>query len=447
MHLVDALVAGLAGATIREGGNALRHLVEGTPRGQAPAPADIVLALARRIRATELVDLQLESVTTAGAAVIPALIGAAAVTAAAGRARDTDAVFGALAAGYDTLFSLGLATGGPAFLYGKGGWPSLAAAGPAAAATAARLIGLDAEALAHALALALVMTPRTVRGAGEDGRWLSFGLATAAGFQAALAAGAGARGDLTLLDAGSPLVAGDGLFAGIGAVLSRGWVPGLGLERAHLKRWASAGQVAAAIDAFGALIDSHGITARDVAAVDVHVPPAYRRMIDVPDGTGRIWSLVSAHYQLAVRLCHPGDLYDCARAELRDSPAFARVMRAVHVHDAADLAARHPRSYPARVAVTRTDGTVLEHLSDGRSPSPVWDWPSVLGKARELAARTKTEAPFGEVLEATLRSAGSDSLLIAARPLFPGRIGPDAGRLSAMMTRRGGGLAGRAQRG
>jgi 2-methylcitrate dehydratase PrpD len=417
MHLFDTLVAGLTGASTREGENSSRHLASATLPGQAPAPADIVLALARRIRATELDDLQLESVTTAGAAVVPALTGAAAVSAAAGLTRDADAVLGALAAGYDTMFALGLATGGPVFLYDKGGWPSLAAAGPAAAATAARLLGLDAEGIAHALALALVVTPRTVRGAGEDGRWLSFGLATAAGFQAALAAGAGARGDLTLLDAGSPLVAGDGPFGGIGAVLSRDWVPGLGLEKAHLKRWASAGQVAAAIDAFGAVIESRGLVPDHVAAVDVHVPPAYRRMIDAPNGTGRIWSLMSAQYQLAVRLCHPGDLYDCARAELRGSAAFVQVMRVVRVHDAADLATRHPRSYPARVTVSLTDGTVLERLSDGRSPSPAWNWPSVLGKARALAARTKTGALFGEVLAATLRSADSQSLLVAAAQL------------------------------
>src|SRR5580692_3484170 len=177
MHLFDALAAALAGAATREGGNAARHL-EWASGGHRPGPADLVLALARRIRATEMDDLQLESVTTAGAAVVPALIGALAVIAGrggrgagdragAGDVLGADDMLGALAAGYDVMFTLGLAAGGPRFLYEQGGWPSLIGAGPAAAATAGRLLGLEADGVAHAIALALVSTPRSLRGSGE----------------------------------------------------------------------------------------------------------------------------------------------------------------------------------------------------------------------------------------------------------------------------------------
>jgi len=438
MHLFDALAAGLAGAATREGGNAERHLAALTAGGEPPpAPADIVLTLARRIRCTELDDLQLESVTTPAAAVVPALIGALAVvgrggTAASrpapGAAPGMDDVLDALAAGYDVMFTLGLAAGGPGFLYGAGGWPSLVGAGPAAAATAARLLGLDAEGIAHAIALALLLTPTTLRGRGEDGRWLSFGLATTSGFQAALAAATGARGDTGLLDPGllDPGLLDTGLrntgraagpFVGLGAALTRPWTPGLGLGKAHLKRWASAGQVAAAIDALGALQDAHGFTARDVTAIDVRVPPAYRRMIDQPAGAGRLWSLLSAHYQLATRLCHPEDLFDCARPVLRDSPGFTRAMRAVRVHDADRLAARHPGSYPAQVEVTLADGEVVAFLSDGRSPAPTWDWDSVLGKAEAVATQAGTVAAIGRLRDVTSRCADTDDLLRAAASL------------------------------
>lgn len=91
---------------------------------------------------------------------------------------------------------------------------------------------------------------------------------------------------------------------------------------------------------------------------------------------------------LAARLCQPEDLFDCARPVLRDSPGFARVMRAVRVHDADWLAARHPESYPAQVEVTLADGEVVAFLSDGRSPAPTWDWDSVLGKAEAAASLT-----------------------------------------------------------
>jgi 2-methylcitrate dehydratase PrpD len=420
MHLLDALAAALAGATTGEGGNAARHLAALAAGGRersaliAPTPADTVLTMARRIRATELDDLQLESVTTPAAAVVPALLGALAV-ACASEVPGMDHVLDAMAAGYDVMFALGLAVGGPGFLYGAGGWPSLVGAGPAAATTAGRLLGLGAGEIAHAIALALLSTPRTLRGNGEDGRWLSFGLATTSGFQAALAVAAGARGDTGLLDEGRA----PELFAGLGATLARPWAPGLGLAKAHLKRWASAGQVAAAIDALGALQDAHGFTARDVTAVDVYVPPAYRRMIDQPAGAGRLWSLLSAQYQLAVRLCHPLDLFDCARPRLRDSPGFLRVMRAVRVHDADWLAARHPESYPARVEVTLPGGAVVAFLSDGRSPAPGWDWDSVLGKAKAVAAQAGTEAAIARLSDAAC-STNAGELRRAAVSLLTG---------------------------
>ena len=416
LHLFDALAAALAGSATQEGANAARHLESLAPDRRGASPADIVLALARRIRATELDDLQLESVTTAAAAVVPALVGAMAV---AGKSeRGADDVLAAMAAGYDVMFAVGLGAGGPDLLYRQRGWPSLIAAGPAAAATAARLLGLGAEAIAHAIALALLSTPRLLRGSVEDGRWLSFGLAVSAGFQAALAARAGSRGDLALpLDAGS----GDGLFAGLGAALARPWEPGHGLASACFKQWASAGQVASAIDAVGVLADAHGFSAADVTAIDVHVPPDYRSMIDQPTGSGRLWSLVSAQYQIAVRLLHPPDLFDCARPVLHDSPGFRRIIRAVRVHTEDSLAARYPRSYPARVAVTLADGTVAGYLSDGRSPAPRWSWDAVLGKARAVAARAGEEDRAGPLHEAVTGFPDSARFLRDALPIVTGR--------------------------
>jgi 2-methylcitrate dehydratase PrpD len=420
LHLFDAVVAAMAAGATQQGANAARHLEDLRSGPREASPADLVLALARRIRASELDDLQLESVTTAAAAVVPALAGAAAI--APGRPYSADDLLSAMTAGYDVMYALGLGAGGPDFLYRQGGWPSLVAAGPAAAATAGRLLGLDPEEIAHAMALAVLSTPRSLRGSGEDGRWLSFGLAVTAGFHAALAARGGARGDLGLLDQDPSLSVnpGSGLFPGLRAVLERRREPGRGLAEAHLKQWASAGQVAAAIDAVGVLADSRGLRADDVAVVNVHVPPAYRRMIDQPTGSGRMWSLVSAQYQVAARLLHPQDLFDCARPALRDSAAFLRLTRVVHVHGEDRLATRHPRSYPARVVVTLRDGMTAECLSDGRSPSPHWHWEALLTKARAVAARAGAEDRIDPLREAITGLSDSSQLigavLAAMRP-------------------------------
>ncbi len=416
LHLFDAAVAALAGATTREGAATARYVENQGACPRETLAADLVLTLARRIRATELDDLQLESVTTAAAAVVPALVGAVAI--AGKREYCADDVLSAMTAGYDIMHTLGLGVGGADFLYRQGGWPSLVAAGPAAAATAGRLLGLDPEEIAHAIALAALSTPRSLRGSGEDGRWLSFGLAVTAGFHAALAVRGGSRGDLRLLDQDPSLSVNSGgrLFPGLPAVLARPWEPGRGLAGAHLKQWASAGQVAAAINAVGVLADRHGFRADDVTAVDVHVPAAYRRMIDQPSGSGRTWSLVSAQYQVAARLLHPQDRFDCARSVLRDSAAFSRLMGVVHVQEEDALAARHPQSYPARVAVTLRNGLTADYLSDGRSPSPDWHWDPLLTKARAVAVRVGAQERIDPLREAIIGFSDSGQFMKAVLP-------------------------------
>jgi 2-methylcitrate dehydratase PrpD len=414
MHLFDALVAALAGAATQEGARAAGHVERLGVGAREASPSDTVLTLARRIRATELDDLQLESVTTAAAAVIPAVTGAAV---AQKREYSADDVLDAIAAGYDVMHTLGLAAGGPDFLYRQRGWPSLVGAGPAAAAAAGRLLGLDAEEIAHAIALAVLSTPRTLRGNTEDGRWLSFGLAVTAGFHAALAARSGSRGDLSLLDEDG--TAGRELFPALRSAVDQLWEPGRGLAKAHMKQWASAGQVAAAIDAAGVLQDSHGFSADSVVAVDVHVPPCYRRMIDQPSGSGRVWSLVSAQYQIAARLLHPQDLFDCARPVLRGDAGFRRLMGVVHVHGEGSLAARHPQAYPARVTVTLRGGMTADYLSDGRSPSPHWEWDSVLTKERAVAVQATAQHCIDPLHEAVIGFSDSAGFLCAVKPAVP----------------------------
>ena len=150
-----------------------------------------------------------------------------------------------------------------------------------------------------------------------------------------------------------------------------------------------------------------------MTAVDVHVPSAYRRMIDQPSGSGRMWSLLSAHYQIAARLLHPQDLFDCARPVLRDSFAFRRLMGVVHVHEDDALAARHPRSYPARVAVTLRNGVTADYLSDGRSPCPDWHWDPLLTKARAVAMRAGVEYRIDPLREAIIGFSDSSEFMKA----------------------------------
>ncbi len=125
---------------------------------------------------------------------------------------------------------------------------------------------------------------------------------------------------------------------------------------------------------------------------------------------------MSAQYQVAARLLHPQDRFDCARSVLRDSAAFKRLMSVVRVHEEDALAALHPQSYPARVAVTLRNGLTADYLSDGRSPSPDWHWDPLLTKARAVAVRVGAQERIDPLREAITGLSDSRQFLEAVLP-------------------------------
>jgi 2-methylcitrate dehydratase PrpD len=90
------------------------------------------------------------------------------------------------------------------------GWHATCTAGaPAAAAGAAVALGLDAERIAAAMALAVPAAGGVQRAFGTDGKSLQVGFAVDAGLRAAQLAAAGAQADPSALDAWLGLVGGD----------------------------------------------------------------------------------------------------------------------------------------------------------------------------------------------------------------------------------------------
>ena len=134
--------------------------------------------------------------TTPGSVVIPAALTMAATLPAAA----VDDVPPAMLAGYEAMIRLGLAIKGPDVLY-RGIWPTYFGAGFGTAAIAARMLRLDMQQTAHALALALTAAAPSVgqHHAVTTARWLSVGNAARTGLNAAFAAQAGFTADLSLL--------------------------------------------------------------------------------------------------------------------------------------------------------------------------------------------------------------------------------------------------------
>jgi 2-methylcitrate dehydratase PrpD len=329
------------------------------------------------IRSTEVDDLDRRSCTSPGSVAVPVSL-----LVAAWRGLGEEELLAGVAAGYEAMAGLGQALDGPHRLAG-GLWPSYVAAPLAAAAATAAVLDLDADRAAHALAVAAARTPgRAGRIAGEPtSRWLGYGSAAADGVVAALAAEAGAHGDLALL--GLPPLLDDAR-----------WL----VERADVKPFCTARQTQSAVEAARlASTDLHGAT---IVEAEVAVPAAYRGMIDQPQPRTRLASIASAQFQLSAALTSEDALFDV----VRDSPAPPAVAMRVIVDGR--LSALYPQAWPARVRLRTAGGDeATRTVLGGDEPLPGWD---------EL--RTK-HARLG-----ALGAADLDALRAACRSIAPGEL-------------------------
>ncbi len=341
-HLADSIVAWIAGRASLEG----RELAceDALPLTGNDLTGKIALVVAQT-RLTEVDDIHMPSCTTPGSVIVPVALTLAAETGA-----DKATLNAAIRAGYEALCRCGLAIDGAHILY-KGIWPTYFAAPFGAAAAAGRLLGLDADGMANALALALVQTSGAAGGPakGRNARWLLAGWAAAAGVRAALAAARGFGGDRSLLD-GTWCETTHGVKFHAAALTDGGGV----MEHLSIKHACTAKQAAATLAAFQQVLAS-GTRAGDIARIDVHVPPAYLHMVG-GQPPGRIGRIVSAKWQCALAALHPGELLDLERADHSGEPAFADFMGKITVKADDRLSQYFPHSYPARVEVERHDG-------------------------------------------------------------------------------------------
>lgn len=197
LHVIDTVAAWITGAHTAEGQALIGFRAE--LERNAPEAARVSAAVATHCglaRLSEIDDIHLAAMTTAGGIVVPAAL----TLAASLRDIEPAAVGRAIAGGYDAMIRLGLALRGPTVLY-RGIWPTYFGAAFGVAAVAARLMRLDERQAAHALALALTLAAPGVghHNAPTTTRWLAVGLAARNGLMAARAAHAGFTSDINLL--------------------------------------------------------------------------------------------------------------------------------------------------------------------------------------------------------------------------------------------------------
>src|SRR4030081_1411225 len=151
LHLLDSVAAWVAGMGTQEGRALLAFRRQTLGDAAEPVSAAVVTHCGLA-RLSEIDDIHIASMTTAGGIVVPA-----ALTLAVSLGKtDPTGLARAIAGGHDATLRLGLALHGPTILY-RGIWPTYFGAAFGVAAVAARLMGLDERQAAPALAFALTL--------------------------------------------------------------------------------------------------------------------------------------------------------------------------------------------------------------------------------------------------------------------------------------------------
>jgi 2-methylcitrate dehydratase PrpD len=375
LHLTDTAVAALAGATIAEG-KILQNF------GDAGSLGGRIGRQAAATRLTEIDDIHLLSCTTPSAGVVPAAL----MLAAHAQKFDPDEVASAIWVGTEVATRIGTAVNGPQILY-RGIWPTYLAAPVAAAATAARLMGLNEVRTANALSLAIMLM---AGGVGRihgvpSGRWFLYATAVAGGIAAAEAARADYRGDPDILD--------------------KTWLPdthGIALERKHLteklgagsvyaalsmKPFCSAKQAIAAVQAFRTILD-RGLDRDAIAKVWVRAPQAYVGMISTRAEAGvRLSTLVSVAHQIALAALAPMRLYEVDRSAPHMDASLRQFAAKVEVIADASLEPFYPQHWPAEVEVEAGGEAVRQRIVEANGdPERPLDRDAVADKARRVLA-------------------------------------------------------------
>src|SRR5215467_13717066 len=345
LHLIDTVGALIASTRTVEGLGLLRFRAAIRARGQGAWALDLATRCALA-RLSEIDDIHLPSMTTPSAIVIPgALTLAGALPAVA-----ADDVIAAILAGTEAMTRLGRAIDGPAILY-RGVWPTYFAAPFGMAAVAARLLKLDEEASAHALALALTLAAPAVghHNAATTSRWFAVGNAARNGLNAALAAQQGFTCDRKLLE-GRVLPDVLGITPAV-AALSDGLGERIALAEVSFKPWCAARQTMAATQALKDII-AGGVAPAAIDAIAVAVPPPHLKMIDHGVVAGdRASHLTSVQYAMAAAAFAPEMAFDVQQTPTDLPPPVRGLMVKINVEADARLLADYPVSWPARVRV------------------------------------------------------------------------------------------------
>ena len=325
-------------------------------------------------------DVNKPSISHPGAAVIPTALAVGEVVKAS-----FEQYAAAVIAGYEVVVRLGTVLNPSLYDF----WHTTSACGIfAAAITAGKLLGLDAETLERTAALAGMMASGLVYGFGTDAKLVNVGHAAAAGTLAALLAREGLTAPEAVLE--SP--------KGYGAAVSNsrdffGLLPKLGepygIEESYFKLHSSCGHTHTSIDACHALMTQRPFSWQDVEEIHVYT---YRKAVELVgefrhDTPAR--AKFSLPYCLAAKILYGSVTLNVFEENVLRDDRIAGLASRITVSEDPSYTVRYPEIRQERVEITLKNGERLIgscELPEGKNP----DISVIQKKFYELSTRAIT---------------------------------------------------------
>ncbi len=355
-----------------------RCAVAGSSRGASPLTAALLNGAVGNV--LEMDDVDKRAILHPGPTVIPAALAAA-------ETADLDAqdFLAAVVRGYEAVIGVGRAVGPGHYAF----WHNTGTCGPfGAAAAAASAFRLDWETTAHALSLAGTQASgfwQTRHEPASMAKQLHTARAAHAGLSAAMLAGAGMTGPLSILEGPQGFFAATCPGADPRDVLAgqgEGWL----IEDVSFKPWPACRHAHAAIDAALLALEA-GVRADEIEALELTTYGDALTFCDQHRPETVIQAKFSLQHSVAATL-----LYGLPQLEHFEPGVFQRdevraLAAKVTVKAGAPYAERYPARYGAGLAVAAA-GSVQSYdapdaLGDPENPIPA---SKVAEKARTLAA-------------------------------------------------------------
>ena len=406
-----------------EGGEPRASIV-GRPQRTGPTQASLVNGTLAY--ALDIESIHGPSITHAAAVVVPAALAVAEV---AGRSGAD--LLHAIVVGFDVADWVSRAIS-PRALYDRGLHPTAVAGTPAAALTAARLLGLDAVKARRALGLAASQAGGLMaweHDPTEHSRPFNCGIAARNGVTSALLADAGFGGPEDAIEDHGGLLGAFGDERSAAAILSEGLGSTFAVAETSIKRHACCAFLQPGVNAILELRKRHGLGPEDVDQIALHFPRGGAAVIDANPVRSH-----NAQYVLAVALQDHEVRFDDLIVDRRlAEPALAALSEKVTVVHSVPLDPEFPDRYTSRVVLMLRGGRQVETLvtyplGHPRNPlGPAELRAKVERLAEPVIGAAATVALVAEV--DTIRQAGSiDGLmaLLRTEPL-PDPVAANAG--------------------